>query len=129
MFDINIWAALTAAVASFVLGGIWYSPLLFGNIWCREAKVDPEKGHPAKVFGISFIFSILAAFGFAILAGPNPDLMYTLHQALWIGIFFVGACFGINYQFAQNSMVMWLIDAGYHTMQFVVFALIVGLWH
>jgi hypothetical protein len=129
MFDINIWAVLVAAGASFILGGIWYSPILFGNIWIKEAKVNPDEGHSAKVFGISFIFSVIAAFGFAVLIGPNPELHQALHHALWVGILLVGACFGVNYQFAQNSMVMWLIDAGYHTMQFVIFALILGFWH
>jgi hypothetical protein len=37
--------------------------------------------------------------------------------------------FGINYQFANRSFKMWLIDGGYHTAQFILFGLVLGLWH
>ena len=29
--------SLIAALSAFVLGGLWYSPLLFGKAWQREA--------------------------------------------------------------------------------------------
>ena len=31
MDGINVWAVLVAAVSAFVLGGLWYSPMLFGR--------------------------------------------------------------------------------------------------
>jgi len=31
--DVNIWAVLLAAVSSFLLGGLWYSPMLFLKPW------------------------------------------------------------------------------------------------
>ena len=43
------------------------------------------------------------------------------------GIGFVAASFGINYQFAQRSFKLWLIDGGYHAIQFVLCGLILGL--
>jgi hypothetical protein len=35
----NIWAVSVAAVSSFLLGGLWYSPALFGGIWNAEKTV------------------------------------------------------------------------------------------
>jgi hypothetical protein len=35
---------------------------------------------------------------------------------------------GINYQFAQRSLRLWLIDGGYHLVQFLLFGLVLGLW-
>ena len=51
-------------LASFLLGGPWYSDALFKKAWMREAGRDAaalEPGsktqkHPAYVFGISFVF-------------------------------------------------------------------------
>src|ERR1044072_6003114 len=37
MAEINGWAVLVAAFASFMLGGPWYSKALFLNAWQREA--------------------------------------------------------------------------------------------
>ncbi|MBT8135384.1 MAG: DUF1761 domain-containing protein [Gammaproteobacteria bacterium] len=129
MPDINYFAVVAAAVSSFMLGGLWYSKLLFEKVWTREAGVDPQKGHAPTVFGVSFVFSLLAALAFAWWLGPKPELLDAVHHGLFIGTAFVATSFGINYQFAQNSMKMWAIDAGYHILQFGLFGLVLGLWH
>jgi len=124
----NYWAVLLAAVSSFLLGGLWYSPLLFGRAWNNENRGQPPAGHPAKVFGVSFAFSLIAATAFAAWLGPAPSLQSALSLGLLAGFGCVAASFGINYQFAQRSFKLWLIDGGYHTAQFVLFGLILGLW-
>ncbi|MFC3852269.1 DUF1761 family protein [Salinispirillum marinum] len=35
MDTINIWAVLLATLISFVIGGIWFSPIGFGKVWMR----------------------------------------------------------------------------------------------
>ena len=132
MPDINIWAVLVAAASSFLLGGFWYSKNVLGGLWNREAGHGDKTGeghHPARVFGVSILFSVIAAFAFAVWLGPNPPLQTALIRGLVAGSCFVAASFGINYQFASRSTLMWLIDGGYHTAQFVVFGLVLGLWH
>ena len=133
MKDINIWAVLVAAASSFLLGGFWYSKSFLGALWNREAgrgNKEMEGGHhPARVFGLSFIFSLIAAYAFASWIGPNPPLETALLKGLVAGSCFVATSFGINYQFASRSTLMLLIDGGYHTVQFVVFGLVLGLWH
>jgi len=34
---------LLSVVAGIVVGGLWYSPLMFGPLWMREAGLDDEK--------------------------------------------------------------------------------------
>lgn len=125
----NLWAVLLAAVSSFVLGGLWYSPAVFGRVWNDENGGVEQTGHPAKVFGISFLFALIAAVAFAFWLGPRPPLASALQTGLLAGMGFVATSFGINYQFAQRSSRLWLIDGGYHTAQFLLFGLILGLWH
>lgn len=129
MYDINYLAVILAAVSSFMLGGLWYSGLLFEKIWVREANVNPQDGHAPTVFAISFVFTLIAALAFAIWLGAEPPLMPALRNGLYVGAFFVATSFGVNYQFAQNSFKMWAIDAGYHILQFGLFGLVLGLWH
>ena len=130
MGDLNVWAILAAAVSSFLLGGVWYGPL-FKNTWCKAAGVDPDKpaGHPARVFGVSFVLSLIAAGSFAWLLGPSPDLYWSLGMGVLVGLAWVTTSFGINYQFAGRPLVMWAIDGGYHTLQFTLYGLVLGLWH
>lgn len=128
--QVNHLAVLAAALSAFVLGGLWYSPLLFGTRWSREAGVDMQKaGHPAKVFGGAFVMALVASYLMARLLGAAPSLHQGLHLGLIVGIGFVATSFGINYLFAQRSLVMWLIDGGYHVGQFVLVGLILSLWH
>lgn len=125
----NILAVLVAAVSSFLLGGLWYSPVLFGRLWNAENGGVKQSGHPAKVFGVAFLFSLVAATCFASWLGSAPPLETALKAGALAGVGFVAASFGINYQFAQRSFKLWLIDGGYHAVQFVLFGLILGLWH
>ena len=125
----NLWAILLAAVSSFLLGGLWYSHALFGRIWTAENGGPTQSGHPARVFGISFVFSLVAAAVFAAWVGSSPSLESALKAGVLVGFGIVAASFGINYQFAQRSFKLWLIDGGYHTAQFILFGLVFGLWH
>ncbi len=125
----NIWAILVAAISSFMLGGLWYSPALFGNAWNAENGGVPQTGHPAKVFGVSIVFSLIAAFAFAYWLGHAPTLEAGLKGGAIAGLGLVATSFGINYQFAQRSFKLWLIDGGYHAAQFLIFGAILGVWH
>ena len=132
MQDINFLAVIVAAISSFLVGGLWYSPALFGNVWNRENGSNPKSqgaGHAAKVFGVSFIFSLVAAFAFAVWLGPAPPLPIAVTHGLLAGFGMVAASFGINYQFANRCALLWLVDGGYHTVQFLLFGMILGLWH
>ena len=128
---VNWLAVVAAAVSAFVLGGLWYGPL-FKNAWCREAGMDPDapmKGHPAKTFSVAFVLALIAAAAFATYLGPAPALTTALHAGVAIGALYVATSFGINYAFAQRSFKLWAIDGGYHTLQFSLYGLILGLWH
>lgn len=127
---LNPWAILLAAVSAFVLGGLWYGPL-FKNTWCKAAGVDPDKptGHPARVFGVAFAFSLIAAAAFAWFLGPEPPIAFSVGMGALVGLGWVATSFGINYQFAGRPLVLLAIDGGYHTLQFTLYGLILGLWH
>jgi hypothetical protein len=128
--DINILAVVVAAASSFLLGGLWYSPMLFLNPWNKGmGRTEKDDGHPAKVFGLSFIFALASAFVFAMLLGPAPVLSEAVKAGAVVGVGFVGLSFGINYQFANRPLSTLFIDGGYHTAQFLLYGLILGAWH
>ena len=39
---INFWAVLVSAIATMVIGFLWYSPILFANPWMRLMGFDPN---------------------------------------------------------------------------------------
>lgn len=92
---------------------------------CDETK----KGHKPLVFVVAIILSIIAAYAFAVFLGSAPSLKYAVTWGFIIGACFVATSFGINYLFAQRSLKLFLIDGGYHILQFMLYGVVLGFWH
>ena len=132
MPEVNYLAVIAAAVATFALGGLWYSPALFGKVWQREAGVTEEKMKSANmtlIFGLTFVLALIAAWVFALFLGPRPPMALGLGAGFSAGLCWVAASLGINYLFERKSLKLWLINGGYHTLQFTIIGLILALWH
>jgi hypothetical protein len=66
MVKFNFLILLAAAVIPLIIGFIWYHPKVFGNAWMKTTGVTPEDGKKMNmplVFGLTFLFSFLIAFG------------------------------------------------------------------
>lgn len=127
----SIPKVLVAALSSFVLGGLWYGPLL-GKPWLRATGLSPEAakaGNPARIFGLSFLLAAVQAWVFAMFLGPAPALPFALGAGFSAGLCWVAAAFGINDLFERRSLGLWAINGGYHTLAFSLYGLIFGLWH
>lgn len=127
--ELNWIAVIVAAVSAFVLGGLWYGPL-FQRKWMAYVGMtaeDAQKSHPAKVFGGALVLSFLAAAVFGMFLGPEPGLQFAVGAGFAAGLFWVATSFGINYLFSQRPFGLWLIDGGYHTLQFTLYGLVFGL--
>jgi hypothetical protein len=130
MPEINWIAVVIAAVGSFLLGGLWYSPVLFGKVWQREAGVTDEQlknGNMARIFGLSLLLSLLAAWNFANFLGPRPSLALGLGAGASAGLLWVAGSFGMNYLFERRSLKLFCINGGYHTLQFAIIGLVLAL--
>jgi hypothetical protein len=79
MPPIDWTAAIVAAVSAFILGGIWYSPVLFAKPWQADTGLSDEQLNAAskgKVFGTSFVYCLLAAITFSMFLGPDPSVSF-----------------------------------------------------
>ena len=130
MPGINWLAVAVAAVASFLLGAVWYSNALFGKAWQREAGVTDEKlkqGNMAKIFGLTLVLAFLAAWNFANFLGPRPSVVFGTLVGASAGLLWVATSFGIQYLFERKSLKLFLINGGYHTVQFAIIGLVLAL--
>ena len=129
--DVNWLAVIVAAIATFVLGGIWYGPL-FGRAW--RAAEGPGKTeasqakHPAFVYAGSFVLMLIAAAALAVAAGPEPRVENAVALGLVVGIGWVATSFGVNYLFAGRRLALFAVDASYNVVLFALMGLIVGLF-
>ena len=129
MPEVNWLAVALSALSSLVLGGIWYSPALFAKAWQGAVGLSDEQlksGNMALTFGLTFVLSFIAAAVFAMFLGTEMSVGAATAAGFSAGLCWVGASFGINYLFERRPLKLWLINAGYHTLQFTLFGLIIG---
>jgi hypothetical protein len=130
--NINYLAVLVAALSTFLLGGLWYSPLLFGKAWMRInnfSETDLQTFSKARMFGWSFIFSLIMAVNLAMfLAGPGTNVTWGMTAGALAGFGWVAMAIAIISVFENRSWGYILINGGYMTVAFVVMGAIIGLW-
>ena len=126
---VNWIAVALCGVASLVLGAVWYSPMLFGKAWQAAAGLSDERaqsGNMAMIFGGAFVLSLIAAAVFAMFLGKDMTLGEATAAGFSAGLCWVAASYGISYLFERRPLSLWLINGGYHTLQFTAFGLILG---
>ncbi|MDB5225038.1 MAG: hypothetical protein JWO43_660 [Candidatus Adlerbacteria bacterium] len=132
---INYWAVLGAALASFVVGWAWFSPLLFMKPWMRMSGVKMGEGGGTKgmirSMVIMFVCSLLTAYVLAhfiaLLAVTTVNMALQLGFWVWLG-FYATMQLG-PYLWEGKPFQLYLIQAGQTLVTTLVMAAILGVWH
>ncbi|GMU69463.1 MAG: hypothetical protein AMXMBFR37_17950 [Steroidobacteraceae bacterium] len=128
--DINWLAVVVAAVAAFLVGALWYSPLLFAKAWQREIGIsdtDLARGNMARILGSAFVLWLLATVVFHMFLGASPGAKFGAGAGFAAGLFWVAFGKGIDYLFERRSLRLFLINGGHSTVAFTVMGLVLGL--
>lgn len=132
MQHVNWLAVFAAAVSAFVLGGLWYSPVMFGRGWMAAnnfSNEDLRKGSMGKIFAIAFVLSLLMAANLAMfLAEPKTTALWGATAGFLAGFGWVALAIAIISLFERRSWKYVAINGGYMTVAFVVMGLILGAW-
>jgi hypothetical protein len=127
--DVNWIAVLVAAISAFVAGGIWYGPL-FARKWMalnNFSEAELKQGNMVQTYGLAFVLSLISAAVFAMFLGRNPGVEFATGAGFAAGLCWVAASFGISYLFERRPLGLWLVNGGYHTVQFTLYGLVLGL--
>ena len=73
------------------------------------------------------MLSALASYVFGMFLGPDPDLGFAVGAGLAAGVFWVAGSFATSYLFEGKTLRHFLINGGYHTVQFGLIGLAFGL--
>ncbi len=129
---VNWMAVVVAALSAFLLGGLWYSPVLFAKKWMAEngfSEEEMKKGNMAKIFGLSFVWSLVMAANLAMfLNAPGTDAAWGSTAGFLAGFGWVAMGVFIIGLFERRSLSYMLINAGYMTVSLTIMGLILGLW-
>ena len=128
---LNVWAILTAAISAFLIGGMWYSPLLFGALWKRANHFGKDEPPPptGKIFAISFILTLVMAFNLAMfLNDAKTTVVWGATAGFLAGFGWVAMGIGVVSLFERRPWTYVLVNGGYLTVALVVMGTILGAW-
>jgi Protein of unknown function (DUF1761) len=127
----NFAAIFVAALMSFAIGGLWYSPLLFARSWMKEAGLTEQQTKDApmgRIFGLAAVASLVMAFNLAAFIGPKASLGFGLFAGAAAAIGWVAMSLGVIYLFEQRSLKLWLINSGYQVIAYTLMGGLIGVW-
>lgn len=138
LLQCNLWAVIGSAVATMVIGFLWYSPFLFAKPWMQAMGYDPEdkatiakmqKGASLK-YGISFLASILSAFilGKIIFHLAISTALYGMKVGFAAWLAFVMTVQLTDKLFSGRPFKLFLINTGYQLACYLAMGAILGKW-
>jgi len=106
--------------------------MLFHRAWMNVngfREEDLQKASMGKIFGVSFLFSLIMAYNLAaFLSGPDTTLAWGAAAGALAGIGWVALSIGILGLFERRSWKYVLINGGYFAVAFVAMGAILGAW-
>ena len=113
-----------------MIGGLWYSPLLFQKSWMAANGQSEERlrsGNPAIVFGGAFLLNLVAAFVLALwLKERAADIQDAASAGFAVGLGLVATSIGVIYLFERRPLALWLVNGGYAAVLFTAMGAIIG---
>ncbi len=129
---LTLWVVLVAAVAKFMLGGLWYSKL-FQKPWMKEMGLKPKdmkKGMGGKAMAIEFVGNLIMAFvlAAAIRSCGAQGITGGLAAGFFNWLGFVAVVQIHSVIFEMKSWKLFFINTGFQLVGLLLMGAILGLW-
>jgi len=128
----NYLAVVVAAIAYWILGGLWYG-VFFNKAWMALENMTIEQAksmNPAIPYIVSFLLEVLIAYSLAQLCiwrnANTAGRGASVGVLMWIG--FVGPIAFMNYMFEMRPKELFAINEFYPLAGLVLMGTILGAW-
>lgn len=124
LFNVSWLAIFGAAASGFIVGGIWYGPIM-GKKWMGAVGINEDQlkeGNMGAIYGGAFAFSVLASWTLAhtfASYGADFSVQAKIMTAVGVAIGFIIPAIGTNYLFSQKSKTLFFIDATYWLLFYI----------
>ena len=134
---VNYLAVLVSGIVIFMLGGLWYSPVLFAKPWIalmgrteEELRAEAAKKSMPLMYFTVFLCGLVTAAVLAIVInnfGATTAAGGACIGALcWLG-FAAATSFGSSL-FSFEPRKLWLINSAYNLVSFAIAGVILAIW-
>lgn len=132
---INYLAVLVAAVASMVVGFLWYGPL-FGKQWMALMKFDDRKLKQAKQKGmgktyfLAFLTTLVMSYVLAHFVDyvEAKTMMDGIVLAFWLWLGFFATMQFSSVLWEGKPVRLYLINTLHYLVSLIVMASILAVW-
>jgi hypothetical protein len=133
---INYAAVAVSALLYWMLGGLWYSPLLFGGKfveimgWSPEQVVRIQTEGAGAQLALAFIGSLAASCVLAhIVRYTNAETAANgAKTGLWLWLGFIVTTNLNTVFFEFRPLGLFLINIGYHLVAFLAMGALLAAW-
>ena len=133
--EINWLAVIVAAIATFLIGGVWYAAL-FAKLWQslngytnEQLMAMKAKRPPPVFFGTMIVCYLVIALAMAVLVTSFNITGAASGALLGLIIWFIVAPVGITAQVASdNPMAAFAIDASYQFVYLIMTGASLAAW-
>ncbi len=133
LFHNDLIAVIVAAVASFAIGAVWYSPVLFAKPWMAAhgftlESMASRRREMARSYAVSFICLLVMAAVLAVLI-DRMGIVGAMRGArlgafLWLGF---AATIGLTANvYSNRPRSLFFIDSGYQLVYMVAMGAIIA---
>ena len=130
---INYLAVLASAVASMIVGGLWYSPILFAKQWMSLSGITEEQMksmNPVPLYTQAFLASVIAYYVLArlIAATGQTTVLEGVQTGFWVWLgFFATVQFTANL-YSSKSIKLFYLDTSYQLVSTLIAGAIIAVW-
>lgn len=130
--EINWWAVIVAALINMAIGGIWYSPSVFGKYWAKLTGHKTEGGMSMANLGyaVSIVAALVQAFilvHFVRYAG-STTFWKGLVTGFWLWLAFVAVVMAAMNAFEGRKWDLVRINAGYWLLVLLINGGLLAAW-
>jgi Protein of unknown function (DUF1761) len=133
---INYAAVIVSGIVYWVLGGLWYSPILFGGKFIQIMRWSPEQLARIQAEGagaqlaLAFVGSLIAAYVLAhIVRYTNAENTTDgAKTGLWLWLGFIVTTNLNTVFFEFRPLGLYLINIGYHLVAFLAMGALLAVW-
>ena len=121
--DVNWVAIIVGAVVAFILGWVWYSPIMFSETWKQGIGTPVVPNRPmVPLLIVQFVGSLLFAWALVVALQSSLELAILVAVA-------TAALIKANGLFAGKSMAAIAIESSYVLAQAVIMILVAQLFN
>ena len=121
----NLLAVLLAAAAAMVLGGLWYSPLLFGRLWKRLAGLTEAKGVVLSYLLNCLSLLLMSYVLGSILKGLGAGTIVAgLKVAFWLWAGLVATLTLGSVLWERKPLALYILNNAYNLLSIMLVSLI-----